>query len=182
MKKGFTLVEMLVTIGIFSLMVNTIVGAFIFGISLQRRILAEAELLNEINFALEYMERALRMAKKDDIEIWKQTKNCLTGEKVNFEVTREGKGIKFRNYENQCQEFYLSNGRLVEEREEETNYLTSEKIKITNFQINLIGEPQGDQKQPRVTIFIEVEAETIKNLPKLQIQTTISQRDLDVEY
>lgn len=180
MKKAFTLVEMLVVIGMFSLILGAVSGLFILGISTQRRILASQEMLGEISFALEYMVRSLRMAKKDDIEINLITKNCLLANKANYEVSNGE--IRFRNYRNECQRFYLENEKILEQK----NYdlagqplpLTSDKIKIKSLKFNTIGQFENDSLQPRVTIFVEVEGQSTHQ--KIQIQTTISQRDLDV--
>jgi len=175
--KGFTLMELLVVIAIFSIAIGSITGIFISGLSSQRRILAEQDILNQISYAIEYMGRAIRMAKKDDISISGQTKNCLSGNKVNYETPTESE-IKFRNYLNQCQRFYLSSNRIFEEKEGTVLALTSPKIKVNTLKFKIFGETQDDTYQPRVTIFMEIESRG----KKLQFQTTISQRDLDVQY
>jgi prepilin-type N-terminal cleavage/methylation domain-containing protein len=175
--KGFTLMELLVVIAIFSIAIGSITGIFISGLSSQRRILAEQDILNQISYAIEYMGRAIRMAKKDDISISGQTKNCLSGNKVNYETPTESE-IKFRNYLNQCQRFYLSSNQIFEEKEGTVLALTSPKIKVNTLKFKIFGESQDDTYQPRVTIFMEIESSG----KKLQFQTTISQRDLDVQY
>jgi prepilin-type N-terminal cleavage/methylation domain-containing protein len=99
MRMGFTLVEMLVVIGIFSLIVGAISGIFLSGILSQRRILAEQEISDQTSYLLEYIGRALRMAKKDDLD----GVNCLLGDKVNYEINSAKNEIKFRNYKDECQ-------------------------------------------------------------------------------
>jgi hypothetical protein len=123
------------------------------------------------------MGRAIRMAKKDDISISGQTKNCLSGNKVNYETPTESE-IKFRNYLNQCQRFYLSSNQIFEEKEGTVLALSSPKIKVNTLKFKIFGESQDDTYQPRVTIFMEIESKG----KKLQFQTTISQRDIDVQY
>jgi len=175
MKKSFTLTELLVVIGLISLISGTVIGVYISGVRVQRKILEDQEVLSQINYALEYMGRAIRMAKKDDVEIGGQTKNCCPQDKVNF-CQNSNSEILFRNSQNQCQRFYLSSNAIYEEIVGVSNFpLTS--IKINSLKFNLSGAPQGDQLQPRVTIFIEAET---KGQKKLEFQTTISQRDLDV--
>lgn len=183
MKKGFTLVEMLVVIGLFSLIGGSIVALFVSGISSQRKILATQELLDQTSYVLEFMGRALRMAKKDDVG---GKVNCLSGDKVNYELTRGNQGIKFRNYKDECQEFYLEGDRLMEARKKgdeatTTLPLTSSALKVNSLKFHLSGAGQGDNLQPRVTIFLEISGRG-KNPPTIKIQTTISQRDLDVQY
>jgi prepilin-type N-terminal cleavage/methylation domain-containing protein len=175
--RGFTLMELLVVIAIFSIAIGAISGIFVSVLSSQRRVLAEQEILNQISYAIEYMGRAIRMAKKDDISISGQTKNCLSGNKVNYETPTESE-IKFRNYLNQCQRFYLSSNQIFEEKEGTVLALTSPKIKVNTLKFKIFGETQDDTYQPRVAIFMEIESRG----KKLQFQTTISQRDIDVQY
>ena len=178
--KSFTLIELLVVIAIFSMVVGAITNAFFSSISAQRKMLAEQELLNQVSYVLEYMGRAIRMAKKDDIEIFGQEINCLGGENVNFETSSNFDSIKFRNYQNQCQKFYLENEAIWEEKGEQSQSfpLTSTStLRITNLKFQVSGDSEGNQ--PRVTISLEVESAKIKNPPKLYFQTTISQRDLN---
>jgi len=177
-QKGVSLIEMLAAVAIFLITIGAISGIFISAIRAQRRVLATQELLDQTSYVLEYMSRALRMAIKDDIESDGVVKNCLTGTKVNYETISNG--IKFRNYRNECQTFYLDSYRLKESKEGVENYLTSDKIVVQNFKINPSGEVQTDTLQPRVTIFLEVLGRgTTGEKPKIQIQTSISQRNLD---
>jgi prepilin-type N-terminal cleavage/methylation domain-containing protein len=177
-QKGVSLIEILAAVAIFAITIGAISGIFISVIRSQRKILATQELLDQTSYVLEYMGRALRMAIKDDIDSGGVVKNCLTGDKVNYETFSNG--INFRNYHNECQTFYLDSNRLKESREGVENYLTSEKIIVQNFKINLSGETQTDTLQPRVTIFLEALGRgATGEQPKIQIQTSISQRALD---
>jgi prepilin-type N-terminal cleavage/methylation domain-containing protein len=174
---GFTLVEMLVVIGIFSLIVGAISGIFLSGILSQRRILAEQEISDQTSYLLEYIGRALRMAKKDDLD----GVNCLLGDKVNYEINSAKNEIKFRNYKDECQRFFLDGNQVKEERSGIILPLTSSALKVNSLKFELFGESQADDFQPKVTIFLEIEGRG-RNPPKIQIQTTISQRNLDVQY
>jgi len=178
MKKSFTLIELLVVIGLISLVSGSVIGVYLGGIRTQRKILETQEVLSEINYALEYMGRAIRMAKKDDILIGGNPANCCVASKVNYCQTST-EGILFRNSRNECQKFYLSENAIWEEiGGTSTLPLTStSSMKITSLKFNITGAPQGDGLQPRVTIFIEAET---KGGKKIRFQTTISQRDLDV--
>jgi prepilin-type N-terminal cleavage/methylation domain-containing protein len=176
--RGFTLMELLVVIAIFSIAIGAISGIFVSGLSSQRRVLAEQEILNQISYVIEYMGRAIRMAKKDDIRIGDTEKHCLSGEKVNYEVSSDKTKITFRNYQNQCQSFYVSSTQIFEDKDGTTSDLTSPKMKVNTLKFEISGQGQEDNLQPRVTISIEVE----NRGRKLQFQTTVSQRDIDVQY
>lgn len=182
MKKGFTLIEMLVAVAIFFIVVSIPTGFFVLSLKSQKRVLALREIIDNSSYALEYTSRALRMARKDDIEIGGVVKDCLSGDKVNYEITNGGQGIKFRNYLDKCQKFYLSGTQLREWKDDGTDLpLTSDNLEITLLEFYLSGATQGDSLQPRVTILFEIQK---KGQPgtKIHLQTTISQRNLDVTY
>lgn len=187
-QKAFTLIEMLVAITIFSLMIGTLSSIFISGIREQQRALATQKLLDETSYVLEYMSRAIRMATKDDIEIKGQPGKDCSGDstdKINYKLTTTGQGgIKFRNYKNECQEFFLENNQLKERKDSGTALpMTSANTKIETLIFNVIGEdqPLTDNLQPRVTIFLDVRSQTTGG-PSIKIQTTLSQRKIDIQY
>jgi hypothetical protein len=56
--------------------------------------------------------------------------------------------------------------------------LTSKNLYLRNINFKLAGEKINDQKQPKVTILMEV-GKGASEQPSFKIQTTISQRNLD---
>ena len=195
---GFTLVEMLVAISVFITVLGASSAIFVDVIRNQKRVLANHELLNQTSYVLEYMGRAIRMAKKDDIG----GVNCLTCLACNYEATHcvgvICHGIKFRDYKDEyCQEFWLEcvggNCRLKEWKKEigtpneSENYLTSADLNVVSFNIGPdTSWPQEDipPQQPRVTLFLDIKRSDFPSgeEPEVKIQTTISQRNLDVQY
>ncbi len=179
--KGFTLVEILVASLISLLIISVASGLFVSLVRNQRRVLAKQQLLNQTSYIIEYMSRALRMARKD------RTGTCLSTTGLNYE-NPEGdiSKIKFINHsENDiCQEFSWNEieGRLEESKDSGSFFvpLTSDKLQINSLKFKIFGEVGGDGLQPRVTIFLEVQVRGGEDQPKIQIQTTISQRNLDV--
>ena len=187
--KGYTLIEIMVAVGIFFAIIAAPSGFFVGSLKGQQRALASQELLDNVSYALEYISRSLRMAKKDDIEIKGITCNCCpSGDRVNYEVTDQSQRIIFRNYDNKCQEFYLDDGgRLKESKDGVINYLTSDDLEVVSLQFTVVGESQFDDPslQPKVTLFLEVKGNRGSDpslQPVIKIQTTISQRNLDVQY
>ena len=191
--KGVTLIEMLVAVTIFTIILGAISGLFISGIRTQRRVLATQELLDQTSYAFEYMGRALRMAKKD------LTGNCLTtaGAKYNYENPGgDISKIRFIKFDHAtqtelCQEYLKEENQLKERKSTDATAanlpatgtpLTSEKLQVTSLKFNLSGESQTDNLQPRVTISSEILGRgAAGEQPKIQIQTTISQRNLDIQ-
>lgn len=181
---GFTLIEMLITMLVFSIIIVAASGLFISAIRGQARTLAIQRLLDQTSYALEYMGRAIRMAKKDI------NGTCISA-KLNYATTTSGTGgIRFKNYEDDCQEFFREwDGiagvyRLKEVKAESINYLTSPDLDTVSFKIGPSDSwDQYDTLQPRVTIFLEIRkaGSEPEKQPKIKIQTTVSQRRLDIE-
>ena len=183
-KGGFTLIEMLAAVMIFSLIIGAISGVFISSFRSQKSALSSQRLLDQTSYALEYMSRALRMATKQTADI----PACLSQSGLNYENIPGVSGLKFINHleDDDCQEFFLENKQLKQKKNNltETVELTSSKLEITSLNFLLQGESQDDDLQPRVTIFLAVKGKGQKpeEQPELKIQTTISQRNLDIKY
>jgi prepilin-type N-terminal cleavage/methylation domain-containing protein len=192
MKKGFTLIEFLVAMGIFSLISGSVAGFFVSSLRAQRKALASQELLDNTSFLLEYIGRALRMAKKD------KTGSCLGGafSGYNFINVGSDSAIRFLNSGSICQQFEYNivKKQLYEKVSSNESYLnfdSARPLSPSDFQINsiqfkLYGEKQSETPmlQPKVKIFLEIETKAPNPAfrSKIRIQTTISQRNLDVVY
>ena len=185
-QKGVSLIEMLVAVTVFAITVGAISGIFISAIRSQRRILATQELLDQTSYVLEYMGRALRIARKD------AAGSCITVGN-NYENpsgdTSKIKFIAIREDGEFCWEFSRQlDGTVyrIQERGkigtagETTSFLTSNKLQVNSLKFNLSGESESDTLQPRVTVFLEVLGRgATGEKPKIQIQTSTSQRPLD---
>jgi prepilin-type N-terminal cleavage/methylation domain-containing protein len=165
--KGFTLIEMAVAVAVFSFITASASGLFISGLKAQRASLASQELWDQISYLTEYMSRAIRMAKKDI------SGACTGTAKLNYAYS--GGCLKFVNYKNQCQQFCLDGTRIKNEKGE---YLTSDRLQVNNFSVTLTGQTQNDDIQPKVSIILDVGG---REGSKIKIQTSVSQRNLDVQ-
>lgn len=166
--KGFTLIEMVVSVAIFTLLVGVTSSVFLSSIKNQKQSLAGQEILDQASYLMEYMSRSLRMAQKDMIG------DCTGTAKLNYVF--EGQCLKFLNYNKECQQFCLDGTRL---KDENGSFLTSANLQVSNFGVLLSGatQPPIDYLQPRVTISLNIAGQEQMSL---KIQTTISQRNLDV--
>lgn len=166
MNRGFTLIELLVAVFVFTLVVGSASGLFVAGLRNQRTGLAYEQLLDQSSYLADYMSRAIRMAKKDI------SGACTDTAKLNYSFSDQC--LKFRNYRDQCQRFCLESSRLKDEND---NYLTSSGLNVLSFNVNLSGQNQNDNMQPKAAITINIQG---KEGSRITIQTTISQRNLDV--
>ncbi len=178
--KGFTLVELLVAVAVFGLVGGIAVGACISGLHVQRKALASQELLSQTGYLMEYISRAMRMAKK---ELCEPDCYCLSQRGLNYEVAEivpGAEGLKFINSQNICQGFFLQEGQLKEWQEGYTQPLplTSGDLTVNYFNIGPEASwGQESDEQPRATVSLEIED---KEQSKIKIQTTVSQRNPNV--
>lgn len=183
---GFTLIEILVAITLFTFVVAIVAGLFIYAVRIQRQVLAQQELLGQVSYVAEYMSRALRMAKKELNDpptcLINESGTTPAGSGFNYQLTHfDGsayRGIRFIDTEQKCQEFFLEGTTLKEYRAGVENIITGQSLEVLNFRPVIAGESQEDTLQPRVTFLLEVRRKG--GGPTIRIQTTISQRDLDI--
>lgn len=172
--QGFTLVEMLVVCLIFSIIVGAATGVFVSAIRVQRYNLTYQELLSQTSYALEYMSRAIRMAQKNDGIA------CDSFSAKNYNYGDNW--IEFKDYNGYCQKFFKSDSQLKANKTGSAGYsdlnLISTDFSVNNFQVNVSGD-ESDTLQPRVTVLMEIQGTGPAPQPRLRIQTTISQRNLD---
>lgn len=177
---GFTLIELLVAMTLFVIFIALASQVFLSGVLGQRNILGFEQIFEQSSYSMEYMNRSLRMAKKETDAL-----ACLSTNGRDFELTHSGQGIKFINSRSECQEFYLdaSSKRLKENKAGQLQDLTGAGAEVVDFNIYIIGEGQTDGLQPRATIFLKIasKAQGGATSLSLSLQTTVSQRKLDIQ-
>ncbi len=186
-RRGFTLIEIMVALVMFSLAIIAISGVYVTGVRGQRVIISGERSIDQSSYALEYMSRALRMAKKQTSDL----PDCLSSDGENFEIGYGGSSLKFINSLEgfDCQRFYLSSGRLMQERglataSPQSVELTSGSLETIRLVFNVIGAQETDSLQPRVTVSMALRLKSSRpgEDPLIKVQTTISQRNLDIQY
>ena len=181
MKNGYTLIEVLVSIVIFTLISGAAFAIFSSTIKIQKYSLESQQLLGQTSYVVEYMSRAFRMAKTQDAT----GVSCIALDS-NYEISTSDK-IRFLTYNGECVEFFLDSAskQLKMTRNADnlllasTLDLTSDNFEVTTFKFEIKGETSADNLQPKVTLFMEIEGESSGFKPNMKIQTTLSQRDLD---
>jgi len=181
---GFTLIEVMVALTIFALVVASASGAIITALRAQKKAFEGGQMINQLSYALEYMSRALRMARKD------LTGECLTtaGAKFNYEIDGTRQRVRFINFRGNCQEILLDTGQIkqrISTNASAANFgpsvpLTSNDINVQEFEVILTGQSQDDLQQPLITFRLKA-LPTAGGGPLFNIQTTISQRNIDVK-
>ena len=191
MNKGLTLVELLVSVAIFGILSVSLVGIFVSATNAQSSVLQNQEILNQTSYAMEYMDRSIRMALRDDAT--SANGGCTGTLNTNYGVGSDS--IQFLTYDTvdaayKCKRFYLDRGVLKEQESTtmfsadfQTGYeIMSPVIKFNSFVFNVSGDDYGIA-QPIITITMDVQyngSRRLDPIPGMILQTSISQRNLNV--
>jgi prepilin-type N-terminal cleavage/methylation domain-containing protein len=166
-EKGFTLIEMLVSLALFSIVIVVIMGSILTIVDVNRKSQSLTVVMNDLNFVLESITRTVK------------TGEIQTGHGSRSEIEiidQEGRVITYR-FENGAIE------RKTEEGGEESDYisLTSEQIEITAASFDVFDDEYNFQ--PRILIFLDGEVAITERIRSaFRIQTTVSQRNLDDDH
>lgn len=160
--EGFTMSEMLISVGLFVVVMSATSSAFLIGIRTQRQIIASLNANDNIAYAMEVMARDIRTGKS-------------------FVPLTTEDGLSFTNYKNEAVTYFLENeaiNRTVGNAASET--LTSSNVRILRAAFHITGERQFDSQQTRITVVLTVSSryggqEIITNL-----ETSISPRSLEI--
>ena len=160
-KNGFTLIEIIVAIGIFTAVITMALATFLNISNIQRKAGALRAINDNLNFAVEMMSREIRTGKNYCAS------SCI------------GSSFNFTNSQNESVIYRMVSNSIERSSDGGASFLrlTSPEIDIDNLEF-IVPSP-AVSPQPRVTIILNgsVSDPKIGEL-KLNIQTTISQRKL----
>jgi prepilin-type N-terminal cleavage/methylation domain-containing protein len=161
--KGYTLIEMLVAMAIFSILIVTVMNTFMRGFYYQKRIVEMQALQREEAYLTETMSRELRMAK--DINPSQQGLNGAT--RLDF-TNNEPAAMYYclANADGGCSstgKFFSIKGNVVNSTEIEV-----EGLKFYTSQ-------NFASKQPLVTVVLQLKSKKMPEV-KTQLQTSVAMR------
>ncbi|TRZ82535.1 hypothetical protein D4R86_01560 [bacterium] len=168
---GLTLIEILVSITIFSTVIGIITNITLDMIRAEAITASNQVALDNGRFILQRIAKAVRVSviKTSDVE------NNIDSTIIKMDHPRRG-----------TVEYFLDgDSRIVERIGEDPatdSFLDSSSVTVETFKFNIKGADDGlDYLQPQVTIIIKLKPPKAKNqeLPSINIQTTLSQRCLD---
>src|SRR3990167_7936548 len=173
MKKGFTLIELMVAISIFIVVMMISMGSIIGVFDANRKSRSLKTVLNNLNMAVESMSKEMRFGKNYHCGSGTVTipQNCPSG----------GTLMSFLSSDN-LQITYRLNGTTIEKKTENEIYLpvTGPEITIDDLTFFTLGAGTGDLLQPKVIIKIKSHAGTGKGQTNFTLQTLVSQRNFDI--
>lgn len=175
-KNGFTLLEMTLAIGIFSVLVVSAIGIMLGVTKAQIKAGNIQEIQDNIRFGLELMTKELRTGNQYII-----TNFCGNSGEVNF-LTAQGEN---RSYWLDTEKRAIMRGTNVDGSEDCVNasQLTADEILVENLIFQIAGQVAGpNDGQPRVTITLKVNAKdpAIGTETSMDLQTTVVQRLRDL--
>jgi len=161
-KKGFTIIELLVSVSIFIIVVFFSLGSVVVIFSSNRKSENLRVSVDNANFAMETMARDIRFGKGFDC-----TSGCT---ELNF-TGSNSTDISYK----------VDNG-IIKKEVGTGGYLplTIEKYNVETLKFSLSGQASGDNTQPLVTIYLKGNASPgTKEATVFDMQTTISPRQQD---
>lgn len=180
---GFTLIETMIAVGLFSVVMVVCIGALLSLADANKKTQALQSVLYNLNTSIDGMVRAIRMGS-------------------NYEVSNDGAELRFTPFgadPNNTAEKWVyrwSDGdndgvkdQIVKEYTPPRSYtsrvvvpLTAPEVAIEKMHFYVGGESTGDTDQPRVLIIIQGKAggDKIKTTTTFNIQASATQRLLDI--
>ncbi|OHB19248.1 MAG: hypothetical protein A2666_00110 [Parcubacteria group bacterium RIFCSPHIGHO2_01_FULL_47_10b] len=182
---GTTLIELLVATAIMGIIVITLGATLVQVIKGERRAIALQNVQDNIRFALEIMGKELRLAQPMnpvDIAPCNSDRNY---------VVSGANDIAFKSDEGDCIRYWVSNGQLMKQVDEDTDgsvdsqgAVTSNEIFINSLTFTKLFDDVGENPnhQPSITINIDVSSKNLafQDASTMRLQTTVTQRSLDV--
>lgn len=196
---GFTLVELLVSLAIFSIVVVSSLGAMLSIADANRRVQKTRAVLDNLSLSMESMSRNLRLGSTYRCE--KIDGPTYTVPNSNLHVTRDcstlsgnwGNFVAFEDQfgnqtDNSDQAYYYLDevsGRIMYKKYNvaTTTALTSDDLTIKSLRFYVTGiTGTGESVQPKIIIVVSGSTEVGKAQEPVEInlQTTVSQRPLNI--
>lgn len=166
-ESGFTIVEVLVTSLIFSMIALAVNAIFIQIINIERRGLAIQKIQDNALLILEEVSRDIRVSKI----LNQESPNCTA---TTITLVHPLKGAVT----------YQTNGGTVQRsiNGESSADISSSDVNFTKMNFCILGSLVNDNQSIRVSVVTSVQNRTGKEILQINLQTTITSRDLADEF
>lgn len=212
---GFTLIEMIVSLGVFSVVVTTAVGAMLVLISTNQQLQAEQSVMTNLAFALDTMTREMRTgfnyycesrpnysaggpsnifddANDHEGVVGDSTADCATGRSnpswqlqgVSF--YEGGDSLTGSSGDRRILYFYDSAAKSIFRRvgNDDAQSIVSSGLVIQQAEFFVTGSDPlistNNFEQPTITLYIEAQEKDDPTLKSYYLNTTVTQRTLDL--
>ncbi len=176
-KKGFSLMEIIIAMGIFSVAVLIGIGSLLLFVDGQRKALAIQSAYDNLRFTLEVMSKDLRVGSAFSCNAGQPTSppaDCALGQSLISYIDKNGKWVTYQ----------LNNGAIEKNIRDVGNSgqfisITGNDVIIDDLQFIVSGalsRDEGDNRQPVITTVISGRAGKGKSLSTFNLQTSVAQR------
>ncbi len=196
---GFTLIEMMVSLALFTVVITIAVGAFLSLIGQSSQLQGEQVVMTSLNFAMDSMTREIRTGinyycdnsadillhtpDEDDITLRKDCTNVSGA--TGMSIVEAGSSLSPGATSSRiAYGFDAANGTIERQIDDkEPQALTSSDVKITGAKFYVSGSAPlsagNDTKQPTATIIITAQ-DPDDSSKTYTLETTVTQRQLDI--
>jgi prepilin-type N-terminal cleavage/methylation domain-containing protein len=182
---GFTLIELMVSISIFSIVILVSLGSIMSVLDANKKSQTLRAVMDNLNFSLESMTRDIRFGENyhcgtsGTLTDPQDCSNNITGDStLNFKSADTGLQVTYK-YNSSIKRIIKTSGGV-------DYYVTSPDVKIESLTFRVYGSPTyfggtSNTVQPKVVILITGYAGTkITTKSSFILETTVSQRKLDL--
>jgi prepilin-type N-terminal cleavage/methylation domain-containing protein len=171
MKRGFTLIELIVSMAIFTVVLFLLIDALFVIVTSNRKAQADKKIMDSISLAIEEMTRNLRSGSDFYCD---KTENPLGGKDCNSATGANA--ITFLSNEGTVVSYSLENGTITKNG----TPITASDVKIDYLGLAVKGSGTNDGIQARVLIVVRGSAaQSATQRTEFNIQTTAVQRSGD---
>ncbi len=183
---GFTLVEMLVAVSVFSMVMLIATGSVFAIVESNKKAHAIKSVMTNLNFALESMSRDIRVGmtyrcSNDPGDDLAAPADCSSdpGTVFSYRANRDLDGDGLVNSADRIQ-YWMSGGRIMKQSGPDAPLaVTATEITVESLEFYVIGAPLDDDRQPKVVMTVQGYAGVGQTRSDFNIKTTISQRAFD---
>jgi type II secretory pathway pseudopilin PulG len=191
---GFTLVELMVTVGLFMIIVAIATGAFANALRTQRQVSSLIAAQSNVSLAVEQMTRQIRtgylFCHDSGSNTWHTSCGChLDPDPAQAALNVwDCSDLDFYSSDGHIEYTALSSGpyagMLVASSSGQWQPITGNTVRVKYLQFRLFGQLEGDHWTPRVTISMGIvpsSTDTAVGSTTFNLETTVSARQIDCE-
>ncbi len=179
MNRGFTLIELMVSVAIFAVIMTISLGAMLSITTAQRKAETLKSVIDNLHFALDGMSRSIRTGYNYNCGS-ASGGDCTSGGTAFYFTDAQGRSVIYcRGSGTTCS----ASGTEILQSIDGSAFspLTASEAKIGNLSFYLVGSARGNAVQPRVTITASSTVQVSSTqTSSFNMQTTVTQRLYDL--
>ena len=180
--QGFTLIEMMVAVSIFSIVILAATGILNYVLKGQVASVASQNVQESMRYALEVMSKEIRTAQIANNTCYAAATKIIYSVYIDpFQSDPGTDSLRFKNKDGNCVLYYVKNKRLIIQRDNFPTPLpiTPDEIEITDLKFKILDDNIGafHTVQPLVVMSMDVKSKnTFVKDKKVRIETAVSSR------